>query len=318
MLLIISMENDFHVNYLLERMTRVQKENTIIFKTETFPVESRIVLSSLDDNSYIETHNGIIPIKDIHGVWYRRPAKPVISEIITELDVRGYAETESENALMGLWESMDNCQWVSKPSLIKNASHKWEQIKRATRIGFNVPKTLITNSPNEARIFCSRVKKAIVKAVRRSVFPRKGKYEIVYTSLIECDDERIDDVVFSPCIFQEYVSKKIELRITVVGNQVFACAIYSQNSEKTLHDWRNYDLKNTPHEKWNLPNKVEKNCLTLVKSYGLPFGAIDMILTPDDEYVFLELNPNGQWAWIEDLTNMPIGKAVIDLLFNSK
>lgn len=232
--------------------------------------------------------------------------------------MRGYAETESENALMGLWESMDGCQWVSKPSLIKNASHKWEQIKRAARIGFNVPKTLITNSPNEARIFCSRVKKAIVKAVRRSVFPRKGKYEIVYTSLIECDDERIDDVVFSPCIFQEYVSKKIELRITVVGNQVFACAIYSQNSEKTLHDWRNYDLKNTPHEKWNLPNEVEENCLTLVKSYGLPFGAIDMILTPDDEYVFLELNPNGQWAWIEDLTNMPISKAVIDLLFNSK
>lgn len=70
MLLIISMENDFHVNYLLERMTRVQKEDTIIFKTETFPVESRIVLSSLNDNSYIETHNGIIPIKNIHSVWY--------------------------------------------------------------------------------------------------------------------------------------------------------------------------------------------------------------------------------------------------------
>ena len=310
------MEGDFHVDYLLERMSKSQRSKTFVFKTETFPTESILNLDTDLDNAFIETKKGRLYLKQINSIWYRRPAKPVIDDLITGADVRLYAQAESQDALLGLWRSLNKCLWVSKPSLIRDASYKWEQLLRAHELGLIVPKTLITNRPVQARSFCHSVGKAAVKAVHRSVFSSEGRYEAVYTNPICYSDEKIDDVVFAPCIFQSYISKKIELRITVVGESVFACAIHSQKSEKTKDDWRNYDLKNTPHTPCFLPKNIREKCLKLVHSYGLNFGAIDMILTPESEYVFVELNPNGQWAWIEDLTNLPIASSLIELLFS--
>lgn len=315
MLLIVSMRDDFHVSYLMERMTQDQKDNTGVFHTETFPMESSIVLSNDFEDSYLEIPSRKIYLGAISSIWYRRPARPIIASDIKDIDAKKYAESESWDALLSLWEAMD-CLWVSKPSSIRNASHKWEQIRRAEKLGFNIPKTLITNNPKEARQFCKSVGTAAVKAVSKSVIPHEDRHEAAYTTPIDSDDPRIEDVAFAPCIFQEYVPKELELRITIVGDSVFACAIHSQKSEKTKHDWRNYDLKNTPHESWPLPEDIEKKCIELIHGYGLKFGAIDMILTPTGEYVFLELNPNGQWAWIDELTDLPITEALISLLFS--
>ncbi|MBI2628175.1 MAG: hypothetical protein HYW71_01915 [Candidatus Niyogibacteria bacterium] len=315
MLLIVSMENDFHVDYLIKKMTAFQRKNMIVFKTESFPMKSKLVLGSSIKESYLKLDNNKIFLCDISSIWYRRSASPTISSLINNKDARKYAQHESQDALLALWESINDCLWVSKPSNIRNASHKYEQLLRAKSLGLNIPQTLITNDPDEARQFCYTVKTAVVKAVCRSVFLRGNKYEMAYTSPINYDDVRIRDVIFSPCIFQEYVPKQLELRITVVKNEIFACAIYSQKSEKTKHDWRNYDLANTPHNVWSLPLEIEKKCLNLVRSYNLNFGAIDMIITPENKYVFLELNPNGQWVWIENLTNLPISKTLINLLF---
>ena len=115
-------------------------------------------------------------------------------------------------------------------------------------------------------------------------------------------------------IFQAYVPKRVELRITVVGQQVFAAEIHSQHTHHTRHDWRRYDLDETPHFPHALPPDVAQRCLRLVQALGLCYGAIDMVLTPDDRYVFLEINPNGQYLWIEQLTGLPITDALCDLL----
>ena len=72
------------------------------------------------------------------------------------------------------------------------------------------------------------------------------------------------------------------------------------------------------HEPFNLPNIITKHILTLMKTWKLKFAAIDMIVTPSGEYVFLEVNPNGQWGWIETLTGMPITDSLVELLLNPR
>lgn len=310
------MKNDFHVDYLLEKISATERKNTVVFQTETFPTSSNLCLKLGTRKPYLEIDGQKIFISNITAIWYRRPAKCLIDNQITNEDIRKYAEEESQQTLLGLWESLNDCIWVSKPSNISRSSHKWEQLLRARKIGFNVPRTTITNDPRQAKKFCYKMKKCIVKAVSKSVFLCQDRYRMAYTTLIKHDDSKIDDVKFTPCIFQEYIPKKLELRITVVHKQVFACAIYSQSSAKTMHDWRNYDFENTPHEPWELPNDITEKCINLVASYGLNFGAIDMVLMPNGKYVFIEINPNGQWVWIEDLTGLPISKALIELLFS--
>jgi hypothetical protein len=119
---------------------------------------------------------------------------------------------------------------------------------------------------------------------------------------------------FCPVIVQAYVPKRVELRITVVGSEIFACEIHSQVTNRTKHDWRHYDLAHTPHSVHDLPPEVGARCRHLVTAFGLCYGAIDMILTPDGRYVFLEINPTGQFGWIEDLTGFPISAAIVQLL----
>ncbi len=115
---------------------------------------------------------------------------------------------------------------------------------------------------------------------------------------------------------QEYVPKDVELRVTIVGRKVFACAIHSQDSELTKHDWRKYDFGNVRHELCTLPGEVEQNLIALLRFWNLSYGAIDLVRTPDGRYVFLEINPNGQWGWIEELTGAPIAETIAETLAN--
>jgi glutathione synthase/RimK-type ligase-like ATP-grasp enzyme len=100
----------------------------------------------------------------------------------------------------------------------------------------------------------------------------------------------------------------------VVGERVFAAEIDSQRANHTRHDWRHHDTAHTPHRVHDLPAKWRVACVRMVAELGLLFGAIDMILTPDGRYVFLELNPNGEYLWIEHLTGLAISDAVCELL----
>jgi hypothetical protein len=117
-----------------------------------------------------------------------------------------------------------------------------------------------------------------------------------------------------PVLVQPYVHKAYELRVTVVADQVFACRINSQGSPRTQVDWRHYDLGNVPHRQITLPPETEAKILELMGSCDLVFGAIDLIVEPDGTHRFVEVNPFGQFAWIEGLTGMPISLAIADWL----
>ena len=113
---------------------------------------------------------------------------------------------------------------------------------------------------------------------------------------------------------QKYIEKKLEFRVTVVGQDIFTCAIHSQDSERTKEDWRRYDFENVKHESYDLPENVKSSLLRFMQLCHLTFGAIDMILTPEGDYVFLEVNPSGQYIWIENLAKLPISRSIAENL----
>jgi glutathione synthase/RimK-type ligase-like ATP-grasp enzyme len=158
----------------------------------------------------------------------------------------------------------------------------------------------------------------VTKSVLALRISRDGEMYVPYTHTVRRRDlANYQAVRFAPMIVQEQIPKRLELRITVVGTRVFAAEIHSQASRLTRDDWRrecNGDLCFSYYAPHALPAAIEALCIRLVQTLRLCFGAIDMIVTPDGEYIFLEINPNGQWNWIQDLTGLPIAEAIAELL----
>jgi len=225
---------------------------------------------------------------------------------------------ESVSAMDGIWSSLD-CFWVSSPHRVIEAQYKPYNLKKAYEVGFKIPKTLITNDPDLFLDFMNECDgKVISKPIMQTNFEYKGANYMIYTKKISKNDiRRFQSVKLSPVIFQEYVDKKLEVRVTIVGDKVFAAEIHSQRSPLSRVDWRRYDLDNTPYFIHKLPEEVHEECLTLMRELGLRYCAIDLILKPDGSYVYLEVNPVGQFGWIEDLTGMKITESVAKLLAHS-
>jgi glutathione synthase/RimK-type ligase-like ATP-grasp enzyme len=156
----------------------------------------------------------------------------------------------------------------------------------------------------------------ITKLASRAFFDFEGN-GIRYASRVTRGDLlRLGALATAPIIAQAEVSKSIEVRVTIVGCRVFAVAIHSQSTRRTRGDWRRYSegRYGTPHQRHALPAQVEQNCILLARRLGLRYGAVDLVVTPDGRYVFLEINPNGQWLWLEHLTGIPISDAMSELL----
>jgi len=254
-----------------------------------------------------------IALRDIHAVWYRRTERMKLPAALDEAD-KLLAEREARAFIQGLWRLLDRVLWVSNPDAIREASSKAEQLVRAQRFGLRVPPTCVSNDPDFIRAFFDRfVETEVIYKPHTPIMVDQpdGSKGVVYTTRLDRDArERLDEIRLIPGIFQVYIPKHIELRVTVVHEMVFACAIDSQSVAETRTDWRAHrwgDTASYPrHETFELPEHIADACRRLVSSYGLMFGAIDLILDPVGEYYFLELNPNGQWAWIQQATGQQI------------
>jgi len=115
-------------------------------------------------------------------------------------------------------------------------------------------------------------------------------------------------------LFQAKVAKEADVRVTVVGDQLFAAELsLTDGAPIGALDWRQHH-EYIRYRPCPVPSVVADGVADLVNRLGLRFGALDFILTPDGQWVFLEINPNGQWAWIERVTGLPISAALADLL----
>jgi len=216
-----------------------------------------------------------------------------------------------------MWTVLDKCLWVSNPHSIDRASDKLGQLRLAKSLGFLVPETIVTNAKASVVSLQKRHSKCVYKPHDGSSIGRSLN-QMVYANVISEDmwdgKDSEEGMMLCPGIFQPYIEKEYEVRVTVVGNKLFATRIDSQASLRSTVDWRRYDFDKVRHETVSLPEEESVRCINLVERLNLQFGAIDMIVTPKGEHYFLEINANGQWAWIQVLTGQNIAGAIASLL----
>jgi glutathione synthase/RimK-type ligase-like ATP-grasp enzyme len=94
-----------------------------------------------------------------------------------------------------------------------------------------------------------------------------------------------------------------------------SAAINSQASERAAHDWRRDGIRMIQDwQPYELPRGVEEKILRLMDYFVLNYGAIDIIVTPDGRHVFLEINPVGEFFWLERYTGLPIADTIAEVL----
>lgn len=250
------------------------------------------------------------------SVWYRRVRVPSIPEGM-DPGVHDFCVREARSALIGGLIG-HQARWMSPPAAIWEAEFKPYQLRVATDLGLSVPRTLISNRPDSVRAFCDGHAGVIAKPVRSGHVVRDGIECAVFTTKLEKDDlhDRAD-IQLCPTIYQELVPKKFDIRVTIVGSRVFAAAIDSQSDPSALIDWRKTTNPNLPHFPIDLPASLTAKLLELTSRLSLSYGAVDLVLTPDGRYVFLEINPNGQWLWLDDILDLGISRAVAEWLSDS-
>ncbi len=319
-IVIVSRRMDFHTDDIVLRLQELGQE-PIRLNTDDVPLNTTMSFSFPNDGSswkgkiVIQTDGRIIDMENVRSIWWRRPSEyfglpPELSQ-----QEREFAQGEIDHILKGLCSLMD-CYWISYPEHIRQASWKMDQLQRAAQYGFEVPRTLLTSDPDEARTFYDICKGQMIFKVLTDIFlgapkvvdkypehPRPEPRETKTTMITSAELGQLDSVRLVPCLFQEYVPKHSELRVTVIGDELFVAEIDSQARESTSVDWRNWSDGglSIPYRKATLPVDVAERCIAFVRSYHLNFSAMDFILTPDGRYVFIENNPNGQFIWVEQL-----------------
>jgi glutathione synthase/RimK-type ligase-like ATP-grasp enzyme len=241
---------------------------------------------------------------------------------IEEIKVRGNALAQEfsfqqwNDAIYTLQRSM-NCKWINSPKETLTGSDRMLQLSTAKSVGFNIPATLITNNPKAARDFYYLHNGNIVlKALHHHRVENRGKIYSMYTHRVSKQDlSRLDALSYAPCIVQERIAKKSELRVTVVGNQVFATKIDSPATIEGRDDIHRCPMSKLPRKAMNqVKHSFREQCIKLIKSLKLRFGALDFIEDKRGRVTFLEVNPAGDWWSIERRTGQKITEAMVDLI----
>lgn len=249
-----------------------------------------------------------ISLSSCKVIWWRRPQPfKLHSEIVNP--AHGYfAMNECQEAFAGLWLGLD-VTWINHPTRTEEAALKAYQLKVAQKVGLETPVTLITNNPEEAKLFVEQ------HGINKTVYKAFSATEEAWRETRLLRSEELDllrNLRFAPVIFQEYVPAQFDIRITIVGQDAFATSIYSQETSYKV-DYR-MDMQSARVEPYRLPTDILERLKTLMDHLDLQYGAIDMRLTPDGRIIFLEINPTGQWIFIEERTRQPITRAFSELL----
>jgi glutathione synthase/RimK-type ligase-like ATP-grasp enzyme len=317
MILIISGPGDVHTE-VVERRLRERGAEVAVLDLGDLPAVAT-ASAWVDRRSPLRARVSAIDLEKVRSIWFRRPRLPQGDADLDPED-QAFARDEALSLLLGLARVLDDRFWVNPPlaALATDAGRgKLAQLELARRAGLAIPRTLATNDPEAARDFVRSCPGGAIYKPFRTPLRREGEtVSAVFTNrLDERSIGKLDQVRHAPCIFQELVEKQLELRVTVIGKKVFACEIHSQAEERSRVDFRRTaDPRGTLHRVHELPEAVARSLVALDEALGLVFGAVDMILTPAGEYVFLENNQQGQFLWLEELAGQPLLEPFCEML----
>lgn len=255
--------------------------------------------------------NGLI--SDVRSIWFRKPRFHQANVMAVPEVYQAFAHSAYERAIKAIYSLMRSKLWISDPWAILRGNNKLYQLELASRL-FQVPNTLVTSNPNDARDFLSREGRFVAKPLSTEEVYIHGQLNVMYTSRVDKNTD-LSGLVIAPVIFQEEVENSCDVRVTVIGNKAFSCEIHRTGTLSSEVDWRKGIAGNSlSYVPCKIP--IEDKCIELVQSMGLRFGAIDLVRDFNGNYWFMEINPNGQWGFIEEETGLPLSREMATILIS--
>lgn len=309
-LLVIGTSKDYHIDRVLKH---VKSDISICrFDVDRYPTKITIDIAIKKGRTEvivydIEKHVRC-DITNVKSVWFRRIGSPQLDESIRVKAHRAFSLNEIDHILNSLSKLLSKAKWINDFWATKQASLKPYQLVVADMVGLDFPNTWISNSPEYAKQLLYKSESLIYKTLSSPSIDYETHRGLVFTQILGMSDlDKMEDVRFTPCQFQTPIVKSHELRITYIGGDFFSVSINSQQHVAAINDWR-AGADEVSYSPMQLPEMIERKLDKFMLTTGLLFGAIDMIVTPNEDYFFLEVNPHGAWGWIEDASALPISK----------
>lgn len=256
-----------------------------------------------------------IDLADVVAVWHRRLWTPRLPDDLDPLLRRGCVQEIAAHwtAFLG---ALDHARHVNPRLAERAAEDKATQLRVAMRAGLPIPPTLLTSSPDEVRRFWhAHGGQVVTKMLTSLTTAMQGRDDTVHTSVVTAEDlDDLDGLRLSPMAFQARIPKRREHRVAVVGARCFVGAIDASASVHGQVDWRAAEAGSCEWAPGHVPDDVAARLVAVVSGLGLVMGLVDLIETPDGEFVFLEVNPAGEWGMLERDLDLPIGDAVAEAL----
>ena len=295
-ILVITSSFDKTVDYIIMKFGQ---ENFIRLNVDE--LHSSFISIKNKNGLHVKLNNSLFDVEDlfkeVHSIYYRKLFLPKLDEYDEEYHV--YMQKEIYSFITELVDSFDG-KVLTTPSILRKVENKIFQLSIATKLNFLLPNSLISNDAKEANNF--NTNKIIGKPIST------GKLTLSTSTGANIINNKIEDITLSPIYFQSYISKDYELRVTVIDNKFYCVKIIAYNKI----DWRRNSERNR-YELIETPKIVKEQCKKFMKACNLKFGAFDYIVH-NNEYYFLECNPNGQWLWLELELNLDISTKLIGFL----
>ena len=307
MILILAPPDDAHARRVAQEIHRLGDE-AVILDTRAAGCALRASLRLGNDDVRIGVRaTPTAPRRDLEAaaaIWTRRPGRPSVPATVLDADQRRFVSREWHNVIDGMTAAIGLSTHVMSPIEAQRAAAvKPYQLAVARNVGLRIPDTLVTNDPEEARAFVDAHSGAIVHKAMAGM-----ENAFLETRRWHSDDLRVlHHLPLAPTIFQEFIDGPSDIRMTIVGEQQFAARIASGESRVGVDSRLDLDV---PVQGCRLPSQVGSALRDLMKELGLSFATIDLKVDHDGDYRFLELNPQGQFLYIEILTGQPIAAAV--------
>jgi glutathione synthase/RimK-type ligase-like ATP-grasp enzyme len=309
LILILTNRLDISADYVV-RVLRQRNAQMMRLNTETMPfnpVSMQIPRSTVTVMSKDKRYELMSTLK---SVWLRRPGRPFDSNENRLSSTTVYIQNQWKAFIESL-TCVESAFWINAPESNRKAELKVRQLMTAEALGLRIPKTCITSNKEELQEFYKQFDGNIIaKALDAPLIEGEQKDYFIFTQKMpSLDNVTNEEIALTPVIFQERIFPKIDYRITVIGNDYFSVKI---SDPKQQLDWR-AAKEGVEFSTTEISREIGDKCVKLVRKLGLTFGAID-IVESNGQFFFLEVNPNGEWGWLQKKAGVPIAEKIADYL----
>ena len=313
MILLVTRRDDLTADFLIERLL-AREVPYLRFDVDHYLDD---VFLSAEFDRYgargrVITPQGSAELSAIRGVWYRRAMAPPLAHLAMGAADRAFAMREARHFLEGVLGATP-ALWVNPWQAVHVWERKQAQLPVAAACGLRVPRTIISSDSAALSAFAGG-EVVVAKAIAQGFHETEAGVESIYTHAVP--HERLCDATAArlcPTLLQERLAKVADIRLTAVGRREYAARLDAELPDGI--DWRRPGTA-VRYSPVVPPKHVSAAVQAILERTSLRYGAFDFALMPDGEWVFLEVNPAGEFAWIEEELGFPIRDALIDELLS--